>query len=322
MRQSNMKPHLSKISKVDLRDIWKSEAADFTPWLAQEENIKELGDVVGLDLEVVSQEKNVGPFRADILAKNTSDSHFVLIENQLEVTDHTHLGQIMTYAAGLDACSIIWIAKHFTEEHRAALDWLNHITDEGINFFGIEIEVVKIGDSNPAAQFNIVAKPNGWSKSIKVAANADLSDTRLKQLNYWTDFKKFIQDSGEPFRLQKPLAQHWSIVAMGRSGMYLSLTVNSFKNIICVNLQIDTPSQEDNKAFFDTLKQNYEAEAKTAISQDLQWDRMNDKKVSAVTLSASYNFLDSKTRKEQFEWFKETTIKFRKFFCDKIKTLK
>ena len=114
---------LGIIKKLELRDIWASESSDFTPWLAKEDNIVLLGDDIGIDLEVESQEKSVGPFRADILARDINTNHYVLIENQLELTNHNHLGQIMTYAAGLDAFSIIWIAKSFTEEHRAALDW-------------------------------------------------------------------------------------------------------------------------------------------------------------------------------------------------------
>ena len=158
-----MKPKLSKIEKVDLREVWETEDKHFTPWLAEDENISQLGEAIGIDLEVESQEKNVGPFRADILARDTSANHYVLIENQLEVTDHKHLGQIMTYAAGLDAFTIIWIAKQFTEEHRAAIDWLNRITDDKINFFGIEIEVLQIGNSEKAPQFKVIAKPNDWT---------------------------------------------------------------------------------------------------------------------------------------------------------------
>jgi RecB family endonuclease NucS len=130
---------LGRLEKVELRSFWKKEDRDFTPWLAQDENIQLLSETIGIELEVQSQEEGVGPFRADILCMDMANNHFVLIENQLEKTDHTHLGQLMTYAAGLDAVSIIWIAQKFTEEHRAALDWLNRITDSTFNFFGIEI---------------------------------------------------------------------------------------------------------------------------------------------------------------------------------------
>lgn len=117
-----MASQLGRLEKVELREVWKTEASDFTPWLAQEQNIELLGETIGIDLEVEAQEKNVGPFRADILCKDTLTDNWVLIENQLERTDHTHLGQLLTYAAGLNAVTIVWIAERFTDEHRATLD--------------------------------------------------------------------------------------------------------------------------------------------------------------------------------------------------------
>lgn len=132
---------LERLEKIDLRSYWEREDIDFTPWLAEAENIQLLGDTVGLELEIEAQEKEVGPFRADILCKDTANDHWVLIENQLERTDHIHLGQLLTYAAGLNAVTIIWIAARFTDEHRATLDWLNEITNEDFTFFGLEIEL-------------------------------------------------------------------------------------------------------------------------------------------------------------------------------------
>ena len=140
---------------------------DFTPWLAMEENLALLGESLGIALELDSVEKSVGPFSADILCRDPINDHWVLIENQLEQTDHTHLGQIITYAAGLDAVTIVWIASRFVEQHRAALDWLNEITAEGTNFFGLEIELWRIGDGTQLApKFNVVSKPNAWSKQV------------------------------------------------------------------------------------------------------------------------------------------------------------
>ena len=140
------KVDLSKIEQVDVREIWDKEDTDFTPWLAKEENIERLGLALGIDLIVVAEEEEVGPFRADILCKDEATEDFVLIENQLEKTDHKHLGQLLTYATGLDAVTIVWIAKEFNDEHRATLDWLNKITDEKHNFFGVKIEILKIDD--------------------------------------------------------------------------------------------------------------------------------------------------------------------------------
>ncbi len=147
---------LGRLERVDLRTYWLNEASYFTPWLAQEENVALLGETIGIELEVQQQEANVGPFRADILCRNTADNSFVLVENQLERTDHMHLGQLVTYAAGLDAVTVIWIASRFTEEHRAALDWLNEITHEGFNFFGLEIELWCTGSSLAAPKDRLI----------------------------------------------------------------------------------------------------------------------------------------------------------------------
>ena len=176
---------LGRLTRVDLRDEWTSEDRDFTPWLAREENLAVLAETLGTDLELEAEEKTVGPFRADILCKDTNSNAWVLIENQLERTDHGHLGQLLTYASGLEAVTIIWIASRFTEEHRSTLDWLNRITDKGFHFFGLEIELWRIGDSAAAPKFNIVSKPNDWSRSISQAARAmdeaELSETRVMQ---------------------------------------------------------------------------------------------------------------------------------------------
>ncbi len=179
---------LGRLHKVELREAWASESSAFTPWLAEQENLKLLGDAIGINLELEAKEKSVEQFRADILCKDTATDHWVLIENQLEVTDHTHLGQLLTYAAGLDAVTIVWVAKQFTEAHRAVIDWLNEKTEEGINFFALEVELWRIGDSPLAPKFNVVSKPNEWTRSVAVSAkNSEASQLRC---DYWSAFVK------------------------------------------------------------------------------------------------------------------------------------
>ena len=132
---------LGRLEPVELRDIWRSEAAGFTPWLARPENLSVLGETLGIDLELEAQERSVGPFRADILCKDIATDSWVLVENQLERTDHSHLGQLLTYASGLEAVTIVWVAAQITDEHRSTLDWLNRITDARFRFFGLEVEL-------------------------------------------------------------------------------------------------------------------------------------------------------------------------------------
>ena len=185
-------PELERLERVDLRNIRETEAQDFTPWLATEENLSVLADTLHMELELAVQETNVGPFRADILCRNADGGDWVLIENQLERTDHSHLGQLLTYAAGLHAVTICWIADNFTEEHRAALDWLNEITDDRFQFFGLEIELWRIGNSPPAPKFNVVSKPNDWSRSVAEMARPGSENI--------TPTKRLQRNSGQPSR--------------------------------------------------------------------------------------------------------------------------
>ena len=216
-----MDKQLGRLEKVtNIRDIWDTEDKDFTPWLAEEGNISLLGEAIGLSLEVEAQEKAVGPFRADILCKDTADDSWVLIENQLERTDHKHLGQLMTYASGLKAVKIVWIATKFTEEHRSSLDWLNQITDDTFNFFGLEIELWKIGNSSIAPKFNIISKPNDWSRSVVAASkSAELTDSKLLQRDYWQAFSDFMETKESTLKHTKPLPQHWMNISIGKSGI-------------------------------------------------------------------------------------------------------
>ncbi len=308
---------IGKLDKVELRKLWKGEASDFTPWLAKDENIKQLGDTIQIELEVIEQEKNVGPFKADILCKNTIDDHYVLIENQLEKTDHTHLGQILTYAAGLDAVTIIWIARHFREEHRATIDWLNRITDEQFNFFGVEIEAYRIGDSPPAPLFQIVSKPNEWSRTIKSAASTqELTSTKVLNLEYWTAMKKYFEDHGTFLRHTKPLPQHWIYFALGKSHFRLSVVSSVRDNFLRVEFLITT---ENSKEDFRRLKEKYEQQSYEQISKDLIWDEIPEKKMSWVYLKKKANVSDKSDWDNQHQWIMETLEQFDRFFRPKVK---
>lgn len=314
---------LSKISKVDLRDCWKNEATDFTPWLASEENIALLADALGMnELEVKAQEEHVGPFRADILCVDPGTDKLVLIENQLEKTDHNHLGQILTYAAGLDAVSIIWIAEHFTEEHRAAIDWLNRITDKEFNFFGVEIELIKIGDSPAAPMFNVIAKPNGWSKDVKSSSSKASGENRTEvecfRYDYWSAFCEYMKNNpSKLFKTQSPSYDHWMNIAIGRSGFQISLLVNTREQKATIQLYM--PKDID-KVYFDSLESHKE-EAETSIGVKLNWRRLEGKKASSIEYSHSFNVFETSKQDEIFAWYKEYTEKFIGFFKPIIKKI-
>lgn len=315
-------PNLGRLQKVDLREIWKTEAQDFTPWLAREENLVELADTIKMDLEFEAQEKNVGPFRADILCKNTEDGSWVLVENQLERTDHIHLGQLLTYASGLDAVTIVWVAAQFTEEHRATLDWLNDITDGKFRFFGLEVELWRIGESPVAPKFNVVSKPNDWSRSVTQAARAisqgELTETKALQLEYWTEFRDYLIESGSSLRPQKPNPQHWASYGIGRANFVLDALLNSTEKRVGVGLTI---GDADAKAFFWLLHRDRDG-IEQALGFKLDWMELPERKASRlVHYWEGTDPLDKAKWPEYFAWMRDRLEKLDKVLRPRIRGL-
>lgn len=313
-----MRP-LGRLEKVKIQDVWPNEAYSFTPWLANEENICLLGDEIGMELEVHSQEERVGPYKADLLCKNTSNDHYVVIENQYNSTDHKHLGQLLTYASGLNAVTVIWISEKFTEEHRSALDWLNSKTDESVEFFGIEIELYRIGDSLPAPKFNIVSKPNDWSKTIKRNADAVLlTDAKKLQLEYWTALKEYCEKEKVPFKMQKPPAQHWTNIAIGRSYFTLLAFANTRDNRIGCQLIVAGPNALEN---FRQLRHLYEEQSKVEVAGNIEWEEKEGGKEHHVSIRYDRNPAHKRDWNAQHELLKSTLEKMYHFFRGKIKKL-
>ena len=312
---------LSRLQKVDLREVWRSEAGDFTPWLAQEENIKLLGETIGIDLEVEAQEKKVGPFRADILCKDTLTDSWVLIENQLEKTDHTHLGQLLTYASGLEAVTIVWVAYKFIDEHRATLDWLNEITDDRFNFFGLEIELWRIGDSPIAPKFNLASKPNDWTKSISRVTsqlrNESLTETRQLQLDFWTKFAEALRDTGEVTSTQTPQARYWFNVAIGRAGIHISNIANTSDNRIGVRIYVSGAIADSALEQLLELRDDIERE----IGSELTWNPFPEKKDKIILLDRTADISQRQHWDEYINWLVEQTVKFKAAFSRRVREL-
>ncbi len=303
---------LGRIEQVDLRSIWTSESRDFTPWLAQEENLTELGATLGIDLELEAQEKEVGPFSADLLCKNTADESWVVIENQIEKTDHKHLGQLLTYAAGLKAVTIVWIASEFNEEHRAALDWLNQMTVDSVRFFGLEIELWRIGNSPAAPRFSIISQPNDWENNVRDVAIASERSrpSEILRMKYWTAFRNFLQENKSKLRPQKPGTNHWYSFGIGTSLSNLSALLIAKEDKIGVELYI----RSDNTKFIygELIKQKDEIEAK--IGAALEWKELPDKKASRILLFKPVETNNEETWPEQFSWMQNALEKFDQTF--------
>lgn len=319
--------NLGRLQKVDLRTVWTSESSGFTPWLAEEANLKLLGETIGIELELESQEKDVGPFRADILCKDTANDNWVLIENQLERTDHCHLGQLITYAAGLNAVTIVWIAERFTEEHRAAIDWLNERTDEKINLFGLEIELWKIGDSPVAPKFNIVSQPNDWSRTVQQAAagSGEITAHKQLQLRFWTAFKASMEERHSPVKCQKPFPQHWTSHAIGRSGAHLNSIVsmwNSETNTkgpeIRAELILDGPKSKEEFQSLQAQKDGIEK----ALGFALTWHNPEGKTMCRLYVRRDADIANESLWPEQFEWLRQKLETMQKVLGPIVKTLK
>lgn len=314
---------LGKLVKIELRDISSSESSDFTPWLAREENLLTLGETLGLELELEAQEKAVGPFRADILCKDIGTNAWVLIENQLERTDHSHLGQLLTHASGLEAVTIVWIAARFTEEHRSTLDWLNRITDETFRFFGVEVELWRIGNSPAAPRFNIVSKPNNWNKLVTQAARAideaELTGTKSLQLAYWTALGNVLVAAGGPLaKERKPQPQSWMAYSIGRTGFSINASMARPKRQVRAELYM---SHRHAKAFFHLLH-----EQKSAIEHELgyalDWEELPEGKDTRI--SAALNDLDPEQQTDwprQHEWLTRRMHDFHRVFVARVKAL-
>lgn len=220
--------NLDKLKKVDLRDVWPHEALDFTKWLSEEPNLAMLSSAIGIELELIETESSVGSFNVDIYAQEAGTGRKVIIENQLEGTNHDHLGKVITYAAGKGAEVVVWVVAGARDEHRQAIEWLNQHTDSDFGFFLVEIELWSIGDSLPAPRFSVVEQPNEWAKAIKLSEG--LSETERVKLSYWTKYREMTQATPEflkMFNPQKPSKNHWSTLRCGTSAYLIVLLIDT-----------------------------------------------------------------------------------------------
>lgn len=314
---------LSRLVRVDVKEVWKHEAEDFTPWLAEDDNLRLLGETLGMELELEAVEVGVGNFSADIVASDTADGSKVVIENQLQRTDHSHLGQILTYAAGLHALKVVWIAERFTDEHRAALEWLNENTREDIRFFGLEIEVWRIGASPPAPKFNIVAKPNNWTKS---QSTTELSLTEKAQLDFWRGFFNYANEHASRIRPTSPQPSTWMRLAIGKTEFGLRAIASSWS---------DTGDEPELRAEF-VLYKGKAAERFRTLEKDRaqieeEFDCGDDGLVwlaSADTVQRKIyyktqdpNWRDDDQREASYKWLTEKLDRLHEIFRDRIATL-
>lgn len=301
---------IGKLKEIDVRNLWQHEQHDFSAWLSKENNLEYLNDILGLTLTDVNTEEYVGPFRCDIVAKDETTNDVVIIENQLEPTNHEHLGKTITYAAGLNAKYIVWIAKKAKEEHRAAIEWLNNNSSQNINFFLIEIHAYQIGDSEPAPLFKIIEQPNDFIKADKInSKNGELNKTQSERLVFWDQFNQAVIEHNKLFNVRKATTDHWYHVAIGTSDAHIAITLVNKENKIGVELHIS-----DDKRLFDKLHSNKEA-IESEFGAKLQWNRLDERKASRIIYYIDgLNFDDRSNYPDLNEKIISTVIKMRKVF--------
>ena len=281
--------NLGKIERVDVREVWADEASDFTPWLAN--NLDRLGDELGMELELVQTEAPVGNYYLDILARNVNGGDMVAIENQIAGTDHTHLGQLMTYAAGHDAGVVIWVATKFRDEHRAALDWLNERSAASLDFFGVEIEAIKIGDSLPAPLFRLAVVPNAWSKQVRSSPTASgLTERQQQYVEFWRPL------------LENLNAEHgWNVRTHNRDSWFeVRSEVRHFRRTMRfannrkaqVQIRIDSGDKDWNETAFDLLERRRD-DIEAEMGEEMVWDRNERARVSHISVERDGTINDS-----------------------------
>jgi hypothetical protein len=273
-------PELGRIEFVPPREVWQHEAHHFTPWLL--DNADVLGDLLGMELELDVAEHPVGGFSLDLMGRDALTGQVVIVENQLETTDHQHLGQILTYAAGTDPTTIVWVAAAFRSEHRSALDWLNARTDEGTRFFGVELGVVRIGNSAPAPAFKLVAQPNDWQKTVRAATTqSDAVSVRNEVYRaFWSRWMGLVQSERPGWsRATRPPAQNWFSMTAGTAGAtyYTSFT----KQGLSSELVFEDPEPAVNTDRLEVLSARA-AEMQQAYGGDLEFQQLPGRKATRI----------------------------------------
>lgn len=306
---------LIKQKQINPRMMWPNEALNFTPWLA--ENIAELGEKMGMELEVVGQEVSVGPYSADVLAKDIDTDAYVVIENQLEKTNHDHLGKSITYASALNAKTIVWIATDFTEEHKKALDWLNDNTNEDLAFWGIQLELWQISEETASMRLNIVSRPSSNVKTIKSKTNNE-SESRNIQLEFWTKFRDKLQNTKKIPSLQTPQPRYWYDVRIGRSNILIANFCSTQKNIVGVRLYIRSNVVD---LYYPALEAKI-AEINKALGCEPIWDANPDAKDKTIAISYNADLTDPEKMEEALDWMVKQTIIFHSVFSKEVKGIK
>lgn len=308
---------LGQMRKIEVREVWKHEEQDFTPWLAGDGNFAQLSNALGLELQIEGVEVPVGPFSADILAKD-NDGNFVVVENQFGKTNHDHLGKVLTYAATLNASAVVWIAERFTDEHRKAIEWLNDHTSEDLSLYAVELELWRIDQSKPAIQFNVLSQPSEIVKQATAAkSSGQITAAQKLQFEFWKTFREALLLRKVVPSAQAPRPQYWFNASLGRSNIFLSNIANTFDGRIGVRVymrggvaDLALPQLEADRA---AIEQE--------IGEALQWNPNPNAKDKTISLTREANLDDRDKWPEYVAWLVDRVAKFKRAFEGRVKKL-
>ena len=297
------------LKSIDLRRIWPREDENFTPWLFKEENLTRLADVLNMKLDPLEKEMEVGQFYADIVCRNTTDNSLVVIENQLEETDHSHLGKVLTYAAALRAFTVIWVAAEFANEHSDTLNWLNENMSDHFQFFGVKLELIQVDNSCPTPKFTIIAKPNNWIRPVIEA------DSRTR---FWSEFHKHLTESNSLLDPQgsSENPQYFGFRIGEVSDIWLAAWRHQDNKYFAVNLHL---KGQNAQLYFDKLKEQ-QNEIENELGTTLEWKKSPSYNPSVPQVGL-YKNMDSSEEADwsnQFEWLRLNLEKLDEVFRPRV----
>lgn len=305
--------NIGRLKVVPLREVWKHEADDFTPWLAIDDNLELLSEALGMRLILETTEERLGSFYADMICTDKADESRVLIENQIAPTDHRHLGQICTYAAMTKATKIIWISEKIRDEHREAIEWLNSISNDEISFYAVNVKAVKIGKSDPAPIFEVAAQPQTIArkaqKRLKEVSDSELNPTQLRWREYWSEFLLVAEAKIESASTRTPYKGNWQTLGSrsGLGGGYIEYNVYASGNNVRAEAYIGGGAAAI--LLFKALELR-KAQIDAAFGKGLHWDEnpeRQDCRIAVWLEGATVDFGDG--RHAQHQWLADNVSK-------------
>lgn len=301
---------LGEIEILNPRKVWPHEEKDFTPWLA--DNIHKISEVIGVPIVVETTEQKVGNYELDIYGRVEGKDSVVIIENQLNVTDHTHLGQLIAYAGGLEASIIIWIASEVRDEHHSAIEWLNRIAGDKASFFLLRPEVIKIGESKPAVRFQLEIGPSDFERRVREIVERTEGPRHEFRLRFWEDLFKYLASSGHKWaKNRRSTKDSWISSGIGKLGVNVNVSMALGSRI---RVEIYFPTDEDKK-LFETLYSQHAFIENKLKSEEISWEKLESAKASRFAVYRNYDKSlcsnDSDARNELFKWISDRLFDLR-----------